>query len=305
MKSTRLLLVLAALAFLAAACSKSGRQDHGSESAAGHVHIAPHGGTLVELGEHAYNLELVRDAAAGKLTVFVLDGHAEHFVRLPSATLELVAMPGGQFTPLTLRAVANPATGETVGDTSQFEVQAGWLKSAGAFSGIVTVAIKGAVFKDVAFALGDGHDRDGASGHAHAPDEKKGKPKPHDSPRGGTLVEIGEHEFNVDLVLDRATGTLHGWILGAHARGVDDRVRIAMPSFEAQVTVDGRRLTLVFQAQADPATGEKPGSTSVFDARADWLKTATTFEGVFPRLVIGGETFAGTRFSFPTGRTSP
>ena len=301
MKTTRLLLALAAAAFLAVACSKSDRHDHEKKSAhAEHVHVAPHGGTLVEVGEHAYNLELLRDPAAGKLTAWVLDGHAENFVRLKAPDLAFIAMPGGQYTPLRLRAVANAATGETIGDTSQFEIEADWLKTTESFSGIFTVEIRGTVYKDVAFSLG------AAGDHAHDSGEKKKKKhKAHDSPRGGTLVEIGEHEFNVDLVLDRATGTLHGWILGAHAKGVDDRVRIATPSFEAHVTVEGRKQTLVFQAQADPATGEKPGNTSVFDARADWLKTATTFDGVFPKLVIDGETFAGTTFNFPKGRTHP
>jgi hypothetical protein len=301
---TILLLVLAAAAFLATACSKS--TDHEKKSSGrAHVHTAPHGGTLVEIGEHAYNLELLRDPATGKLTAWVLDGHAENFVRIAAPSIALIAMPGGQYTPLTLKAVANPSTGETVGDTSQFEIQADWLKTAGAFSGIFTVEIKGTVFKEVAFSLGAAvsagdHDHGQASG-----EKKKKKPKPHDSPRGGTLVEVGEHEFNADLVLDRATGTLHAWILGAHAKGVDDRVRIAMPSFEVHVTVAGRKQSLVFQAKADPATGEKPGNTSVFAARSDWLRTATTFDGVFPKLVIAGETFAGTTFNFPKGRTHP
>jgi hypothetical protein len=299
MKSTRLGLALAGIAFLATACSKSDHQVHEKKSAqTEHVHVAPHGGTLVEIGEHTYNVELLHDRAAGKFTAWVLDAHAENFVRLKAPELAFVAMPGGQFTPLKLGAVANPATGETVGNTSQFEVQADWLKTAGDFAGIFTVEINGTVYKDVAYALGADHDHG-------AGEKKKKKHKPHDSPRGGTLVEIGKHEFNVDLVLDRATGTLHGWILGAHATGVDDRVRIAMPWFEAHVTVDGRKHTLVFQAKADPATGEKPGNTSVFESRADWLKTAKTFDGVFPKVVIGGETFAGTTFNFPKGRIEP
>jgi hypothetical protein len=125
-----------------------------NHSAHAHVHTAPHGGTLVEIGEHAYNLELLRDPATGKLTAWVLDGHAENFVRIKSRTLELVAMPGGKFTPLSLAGVANPATGETAGDTSQFEVQADWLKTADAFSGIFTIEIKGTKFEKVEFHLG-------------------------------------------------------------------------------------------------------------------------------------------------------
>jgi len=152
MKTIRLLLALTAAAFLAAGCSKS--HDHEKKSTgSGHVHIAPHGGTLVEIGDHVYNLELVRDNAAGKLTAYVLDAHAENFVRIVASSFQLIAMPGGQYTPLVMKAVANPATGETVGDTSQFEVQADWLKEAPDFSGIFTIEIKGMTFAQVAYHL--------------------------------------------------------------------------------------------------------------------------------------------------------
>jgi len=151
MKFTRLVLILFTAAVMATGCSKS--HNHDAKAHAGHAHTAPHGGTLVELGDHAYNVELVRDRTTGKLAAWILDGHAEHFVRLKSPTLELIAMPGGNFTRLTLQAVANPATGETVGDTSQFEVQADWLKTAGEFSGIFTVEIKGTKFEQVEYSL--------------------------------------------------------------------------------------------------------------------------------------------------------
>ncbi len=143
-------LILIAAAVMATGCSKSHNHDAAAHA---HVHAAPHGGTLLELGDHAYNVELVRDRTNGKLTAWILDGHAEHFVRLKSPTLEVIAMPGGKFTPLTLQAVANPATGETVGDSSQFEVQADWLRTAGEFSGIFTVEIKGRKFEQVAYSL--------------------------------------------------------------------------------------------------------------------------------------------------------
>lgn len=141
-------------ALLIAAVSACGRKvEHGGEKHGGHVHAAPHGGTLVEIGEHAYNLELVRDNAAGKLTAYVLDGHAENFVRIKSPAIELIAMLGGTYTPVSLKAVANSRTGETVGDTSQFEAQADWLKTAGGFSGIFTVEIRGTKFEQVAYSL--------------------------------------------------------------------------------------------------------------------------------------------------------
>lgn len=151
MKLALRLLVILALAAGIAGCAK--RDDH-AHSGGGHAHRAPHGGALVELGEHAYNLELVRDAASGKLTAYVLDGHAENFVRIQAPSIELVAVTGGERKPLTLRAVANPATGETVGDTSQFEAQADWLKSTSEFAGTIpSVEIRGTRFQNVALYL--------------------------------------------------------------------------------------------------------------------------------------------------------
>ena len=129
-------------------------RQESTASSGGHTHRAPHGGTLVELGEHAYNLELVRDPAAGKLTAYVLDGHAENFIRITAPAFELVAFTGGEKRPLTLRAVANSATGETVGDTSQFEAQADWLKNTGEFPGeIPALEIRGNKFQKVALYL--------------------------------------------------------------------------------------------------------------------------------------------------------
>jgi hypothetical protein len=156
-------LAAAALLCVLPACSKKSEHkdfsnvpsghNHADHDHAKHFHTAPHGGTLVEIGEHAYNLELLRDPATGKLTAWVLDGHAENFVRIKAPSIELVAMPGGKFTPLSLKGVANPATGETATDTSQFEVQADWLKTAGEFAGIFTIEIKGTKFEKVAFSL--------------------------------------------------------------------------------------------------------------------------------------------------------
>jgi hypothetical protein len=84
----------------------------------------------------------------------VLDGHAENFIRITAPAIELVAIAGGEKRPLTLRAVANSATGETVGDTSQFEAQADWLKNTGDFPGeIPAVEIRGTRFQNVALYL--------------------------------------------------------------------------------------------------------------------------------------------------------
>jgi len=142
---------LLGLAAIGSGCSPSPDSSLPTSPTGGHVHVALHGGVLVEVGNHAYNVELVRDAEAGKLTAYILDGHAENFVRIAIPSFELIAITGGERRPLTLRAVANPATGETVGDTSQFEAQADWLKRASQFPGEIPVLdIRGTPFR-VAF----------------------------------------------------------------------------------------------------------------------------------------------------------
>src|SRR5205085_12236025 len=59
-------------------------------------------------------------------------------LRISAASIEIVAMVGGQARPLTLKAVGNSATGETVGDTALFEADADWLKTTAVFDAVVT-----------------------------------------------------------------------------------------------------------------------------------------------------------------------
>lgn len=152
MKTVRLAASLAVLCF-AAGCAKKD-PDHDQAAHTEHVHHAPHGGVLVELGEHAYNLEFVRELDTGKLSAYVLDGHAENFIRIKAVVIEVLATVGGEKRPLTFKAVANAATGETVGDTSQFDAEDAWLKTTPTFDGvIVALEVRGAKFANVAFSL--------------------------------------------------------------------------------------------------------------------------------------------------------
>ncbi len=158
-------LIAALLAFavgILGGCSKSATPAAVSvETPAKHEHHPPHGGTAVVLGNEAYHLELVRDAAAGKLTAYVLDGEMEEFIRVKAATFEAVATVAGAKQTLTFQAVANAATGETVGNSSQFEASADWLKTTATFDGMLTaLEIKGTTFSDVAFNFPKGNDKD-------------------------------------------------------------------------------------------------------------------------------------------------
>ncbi len=140
---------LVILSLLVAGCG--GQHEHTHDHAAGHVHTAPHGGVLVELGDHLYNLEFLFNPATGRLQAWVLDGHAENFVRSAMPSFEVVITTAGGPRTVVMLPVANPATGETVGDTSQFEAEVPWLAAIGAFAAeIPGVTVRGTQFENVA-----------------------------------------------------------------------------------------------------------------------------------------------------------
>jgi hypothetical protein len=156
-------LLLAALAGCSKSDSKSAADAHAGHDHAAHKHehVPPHGGTPVVLGNEAYHLELVREAATGKLSLYVMDGELENFVRINATTVEIVATVAGQPTPLVLAAVANPMTGEKTGDTSLFEATAEWLKTTPAFDAVLTrIEIRTNVYTAVAFNFPKGNDKD-------------------------------------------------------------------------------------------------------------------------------------------------
>jgi len=151
--SRGLLLVVAT--FWLAGCGdsqSSGEGDHASEG--GHAHSPKYGGKLIELGEHEGSLEFVLDGPGGKLTAYILDAHAENFVRLPLDSFVVVAQAAGVEHTLTFKPVANPATGEKPGDTSQFEATADWLKTTPSFTATLKeLPVKSKTYRDVQTTL--------------------------------------------------------------------------------------------------------------------------------------------------------
>ncbi|MDP6111859.1 MAG: hypothetical protein QF437_13230 [Planctomycetota bacterium] len=133
-------------------------EEHHEGAHGGHLHQAPHGGTLVVFGEEFAHLEFVLDAAAGKLTAYVLDGEARKAQRLKQGVIDVHLTIGGKEKELSLTGVASELTGETAGDTSQFELQADALKGVTEFKvEIPTITIKGIEFK-AAFRFPDGNE---------------------------------------------------------------------------------------------------------------------------------------------------
>jgi hypothetical protein len=144
-------LLLAGCGDKSAATAKTGK----------YVDKPPHGGTPVVLGDGDYHVELVRDAATGTLSAYVLDDEMEDFVRSSSPSFEIRATVAGTAQTLVLSAVANPATGESVGDTALFQAQADWLKTTGNFAATLHgLTVRGTTFPDTSFDFPAGNDKE-------------------------------------------------------------------------------------------------------------------------------------------------
>lgn len=128
----------------------------------------------------------------------------------------------------------------------------------------------------------------------------KDQPKPHQAvpPHHGTPVELGDEQFTIELVREPASGTLRAYVLDGEMEGF---VRIAARQLNLEVETQGGRKLLALKPVADLATGETVGDTSLFEARADWLKAADRFKGVFRNLRIHDQDFPAVAFGFPEG----
>lgn len=111
---------ISVVSFFAVGCGES-HDHHDHSSHHHHVHTAPHGGILIELGHHQFNIELYANELEGKWSLYVLDAHAEQFLRIAMPKIEAVFETGTQKKDIKFLAVANESTGETVGDTAQFD----------------------------------------------------------------------------------------------------------------------------------------------------------------------------------------
>jgi hypothetical protein len=125
----------------------------------GHHHETPHGGTAVVLGDEAFHLELLQDTETGTLTAFVMDGHMENFLRVPNKAIQIALSGGTTNAPLNLQPIANNATGETIGDTSQFSASADWLKTSTNFDAVIpSIKIREQTFTNVTFNFPKGNE---------------------------------------------------------------------------------------------------------------------------------------------------
>lgn len=140
----------------------------------------------------------------------------------------------------------------------------------------------------------------GCGEHDHAGHDHGDEGHSHDSLQGGLAVELGDHQFQLDLLAVPETGQLKAFIMDAH---VENFVRVPLKSFDLMIEpAGGPAKTLTLAAQANAASGETVGDTSAFLGQADWLKGVTNFTAILPQLEIRGQTFRGVAIRYPGGR---
>jgi hypothetical protein len=170
-----------------------GDHEHGdhthSHEDGGHVHVAPHGGELVAIAEEFFNAELLLNSETGDLRLYLLDAHAENPVRVDQAAIELTVQLDSVSHELSLAAVADALTEETVGDTSQFAVQSSALVGVTAFEGTLgRIEGRGEVFESTSFSFPAGHD------HGHDHEHEHGEASHSHEHTHGDETHTHEHE---------------------------------------------------------------------------------------------------------------
>ena len=125
----------------------------------GHAHVAPHGGTLIVLGEESAHLEWVMDAASGKVDLYVLDGEAINGLPVPQESLRFAIEGVPELTSVELQAVASSLSGETVGNSSRFQGEIAGLKGAEQFKATLeAITVRGVDFRGVSFPYPEGNE---------------------------------------------------------------------------------------------------------------------------------------------------
>ncbi len=140
------------------------------------------------------------------------------------------------------------------------------------------------------------------TGCGDAPHEHLAGEKPHQHehtpPHGGTAVVLGKEQFHLELVRDATNGLMQVYVLDGH---MENFVRLTNTTIELAVQVDGKSQMLSLNAVAATASGETVGDTALFEARAEWLKTTTNFDGTIKALTVRGAQFKDVTFNFPKG----
>lgn len=154
MKNIFLLLIglVFAICLIGCGSEEPHSHDHGHSHSEPHYHEPPHGGAGVTLGDEDAHIEFLTDSETEIFYAWFFKPHMSSYLRVKFESFNIVVKrPDGEVQ-LKFVAVANPGTGETVGDTSQFVAKAEWIGEEKSFDAVLPeITVLGKVYRNVAF----------------------------------------------------------------------------------------------------------------------------------------------------------
>jgi hypothetical protein len=130
-----------------------------------------------------------------------------------------------------------------------------------------------------------------AHAHAHAHAEHVHVPQ-----HGGSLIELGEHEANLELHCDRSTGTLSLYISDAHA---ENPVRIKAELLPIIIVISDGEIKLSLAAQASALSQETVGDSACFQITDPRLLTDASMRLRIPSLQVYNKTYSDIEGRIP------
>jgi hypothetical protein len=116
-----------------------------------------------------------------------------------------------------------------------------------------------------------------SGGHSH----------PSAGPHGGPLVEWGDEEYHLELLLDRAKKQATVYVLDGDAKKA-----VPIKSATITMTATSAQPPIAITLKAEPDTGDPPGSSSRFSGQHDILGGTAMLKGEISGKVDGKD-FAG------------
>lgn len=140
------------------------------------------------------------------------------------------------------------------------------------------------------------HDSSGKSAEEHS---EEGGHTHHPLIEGGSLIELGDHEANLEVHLNPETGVLEIYLVDGHATKT---VRSSQTTLEVTVKPDsGDAYVLTLAQVASTLSGEKVGDSSKYEIQDDRLKGVAELHGKVASVSMQGSTYADVEIAWPAG----
>lgn len=275
------------LAFLAAGCAdhahdhkasvpaeKKKADEHKHDDHDDHAEAGPHGGPLIEWGNEEYHAELVIDAKASRVTVYLLDGTAKKAPTIDSGKITNVTLTLSDEKPpktIALKFDASASDGKGIAFVGVDPI----LTTAPASRGSVAGTVAGKTFAG---------DFDRKEKHAEKHGSIDGVHKDHP---GGVHVEFARGRFHAEAILHKGGG-VHVFLLNADMSRVSEADAQPVSAYVREI---GKSQFSALEFQPQPMPGDAKESTSRFVAKLPGELLDKNIEVTIPGLKIGAERY--------------